>query len=143
MANAQESLKGDGDGGVDGASEANVEKRIGDLVDHSVDVRVGVAGQGTVAKDRAIAEDEQEVKEGENYEEFEKGLFPQVTFPEHEEGEQIADKSNCPNEHESDPTHPEKLGLSTSPPDTAIVTFHPRLDQTILSSRHCLGDIPS
>ena len=62
VANAQESLKGDGDGGVDGASEANVEKRIGDLVDHSVDVRVGVAGQGTVAKDRAIAEDEEEVK---------------------------------------------------------------------------------
>ena len=42
-----------------------------------------MAGQGAVAKDCAIAEDEQEVKEGEIYEEFEKGLFPQVTFPEY------------------------------------------------------------
>ena len=137
MANTQESFKGDSNGGVDGSSEADVEKRIGDLVDHSVDVRVRVAGQGTVAKESAIAEDEEEVKEGKIYEEFEKGLFPQVTFPEYKEGEKISEKSNCPNEHQSDPADPEKLSLSTSPPDTSIVTFHPRLDHARLGSIHC------
>ena len=76
VANAQVSFKGDGDGGVDGAGEANVEKGIGDLVDHSVKIRVRVAGKGTIAKDGAIADDEKEIEEGEIYEQFEKGLFP-------------------------------------------------------------------
>ena len=46
LANAQEPFKGDSDGGEDGASEANVEKRI---VNHFVDIRIRVAGQDTVA----------------------------------------------------------------------------------------------
>ena len=42
-ANAQESFKGDGNCGVAGSSQANVEERVGELVDHSVEVGVWVA----------------------------------------------------------------------------------------------------
>ena len=42
-ANAQESFKGDGNWGVAGSSQANVEERVGELVDHSVEVGVRVA----------------------------------------------------------------------------------------------------
>ena len=42
-----------------------------------------MAGKGTIAKDGAIADDEEEIEEGEIYEQFEKGLFPQYTLAEH------------------------------------------------------------
>ena len=78
VANAQESFKRDSNGGVDGASEANVEKWIGDLVDHSIHIGARMTSKGATAQSRTITDNKQEVVVDESSEEFEKGLLSQM-----------------------------------------------------------------